>query len=90
MTHILNCAAASDLGVDDGKGTSTLRQIAASLFSTSANGTFTNANQRFAYNQSTGNLYYDARGNQASSTVQPGAHFANAPHLTAASLYFIS
>ena len=79
-----------DLGIDDGKGTGSPQQIAASLFSTSTNGTFTNANQRFAYNQASGDLYYDAQGNKAGSTVQLVAHLANDPHLTVANLYFIS
>jgi Ca2+-binding RTX toxin-like protein len=79
-----------DLGIDDGIGTVTPQRIAASLFSSNANGTFTTAGDRFAYNQATGDLYYDAQGNKAGSTVQLVAHLTNDPHLTAANLYFIS
>jgi len=79
-----------DLGVDDGKGTATPQQIAASLFSTNTNGTFATSADRFAYNQTTGNLYYDAQGNKPGSTAELVAHLTNDLHLTAANLYFIS
>jgi hypothetical protein len=43
---------------------------------------------RFAYNRSTGSLYYSANGSMASETLV--AHLTNVPHLTAASLFFVS
>jgi Ca2+-binding RTX toxin-like protein len=79
-----------DLGVDNSKGTLNPQAIASSLFSTSTNGTFTSTSQRFAYNQITGNLYYDAQGNKAGSTSLVVDHLTNDPHLTAANLFFIS
>jgi hypothetical protein len=68
----------------------TPQAIASSLFSTSTTGTFISTSQRFAYNQSTGNLYYDSQGNKTGSTVQLVAHLTNDPKLTAANLFFIS
>ena len=79
-----------DLGTDNSHGTSTLQAIAASLFSSNTNGTFATTANRFAYDQSTGNLYYDASGNAAGSSRMLIADFTNKPHLTAASLFFTS
>jgi len=75
-----------DLAVDNGKGTSKPQAIDPSLF-----GTFPsvgNSGDRFAYNQGNGNLYYSPNGSVASETLV--AHLTNTPHLTAASLFFIS
>jgi Ca2+-binding RTX toxin-like protein len=75
-----------DLGVvDNGTGTSTPKAIDASLF-----GTFPSVGtsaDRFAYNQSAGNLFYSANGSGASETLI--AHLTTDPHLTAANLFFI-
>jgi hypothetical protein len=51
----------ASFGIDDGIGTATPQQIAASLFSSNTIGTLTTAGDRFAYNQATGDLYYDAQ-----------------------------
>jgi hypothetical protein len=88
--------AGFDLGVDDGKAKGPYgfddltppQPIAASLLSPNANGTFAAAGNRFAYNQNTGQLYYDAHGNAPGSTVYLVADLTNHPHLTAADLFF--
>jgi hypothetical protein len=82
--------AGFDLGVNNGHGTASLQPIAASLFSSSASGTFATAGNRFAYDQSTGHLYYDADGSAAGSGRTQIADLTNKPHLTAASLFFTS
>jgi len=64
--------------------------IAASLLSPNSNGTFATAANRFAYNQATGDLYYDAQGNTPGSTSHLVGDLTNHPHLTAANLFFIS
>jgi len=75
-----------DLAMDNTKGTGTPQAIDPSLFGTfSSVGTSTD---RFAYNQGTGSLYYSANGSIASETLV--AHLTNDPHLTAASLFFVS
>jgi hypothetical protein len=79
-----------DLGVDNGLGTATLQAIAATLFSPHTDGTFATAANRFAYDQSTGNLYYDAAGSTRGSSRALIADFTNKPHLTAADLFFTS
>jgi Ca2+-binding RTX toxin-like protein len=79
-----------DLGTNNGHGTSTPQAIAASLFSSNTNGTFATTANRFAYDQSTGNLYYDASGSAPGSNRMLIADFINKPHLTAASLFFTS
>ena len=79
-----------DLGVDDGKGTSAPQAIAASLFSPNTNGTFATTDNRFAYNQSNGDLFYDAQGSTLGSTSYLVGDLTNHPHLTAANLFFVS
>jgi Ca2+-binding RTX toxin-like protein len=74
-----------NLGVDNGKGTATPQAINASLFGAFPKvGTSTD---RFAYNQSTGDLCYSANGSVANQTLV--AHLTNDPLLTAANLFFI-
>ena len=79
-----------DLGIDNGKGTATPQQIAGSLLSANTNGTFSSAASRFAYDQGTGKLYYDAKGNTSGSSSVLIADLTNKPHLTAANLFFTS
>src|SRR5205814_560223 len=61
-------ATGFDLGIDSGLGTATPQPIAASLFSSHTDGTFATSDNRFAYNSSTGTLYYDAHGSTPGST----------------------
>jgi hypothetical protein len=79
-----------NLGVNEGHGTASLQAIAASLLSSKNDGTFATAGNRFAYDQSHGNLYYDADGTGSGSGSTLIAHLTNNPHLTAASLFFTS
>ena len=69
-----------DLGVDDGKGTSAPQAIAASLFSPNTNGTFATTDNRFAYNQSNGDLFYAAHGELGGEVLF--AHLVGAPHIS--------
>jgi Ca2+-binding RTX toxin-like protein len=83
-------------GVDNGKAGRSFafgdlgppRPIAATLFSPNTDGTFATAGNRFAYDKSTGRLYYDARGSMPGSTAYLVADLTNHPHLTAADLFF--
>jgi hypothetical protein len=59
-----------NLGIDQGKGTSTPQTIDQSLFSSHTNGTFDTPNSRFAYDTSTGGLYYDAGGSSTTGARQ--------------------
>ena len=88
--------AGFDLGVDNGKSKGSFgfddlqppQPIAASLLSPNTDGTFATTGNRFAYDQSTGNLFYDAQGSTAGSTVHQVADLTNKPSLTAANLFF--
>ena len=53
-------------------------------------GTFAATTNRFAYDTSTGKLYYDAQGSASGSTSSLIAELTNKPHLTAANLFFTS
>jgi hypothetical protein len=61
---------------------------AATLFTANASGHFTTAAQRFAYDTSNGDLFYDSRGNAAGSTRLEIASFAHHPTLTAGDITF--
>jgi Ca2+-binding RTX toxin-like protein len=88
--------AGFNLGVDNGKSKGSFgfdhlqppHPIDASLLSPNTNGTFATTGNRFAYNQSTGQLFYDAQGSTAGSTVHQVATLTNHPTLTAANLFF--
>jgi Ca2+-binding RTX toxin-like protein len=79
-----------NLGVDEGKGTTTLQTIDAALFSTHADGTFDTTQSRFAYNSSTGQLYYDADGSGTPGARQLVVTLDGAPGLTMYNLHFIA
>jgi Ca2+-binding RTX toxin-like protein len=81
-------ATGFDLGVDNGLGTGTPQPIAASLFSSRADGTFATPDNRFAYDSVTGTLYYDAQGSTPGSTSFAVADLTNHPHLGVSSLFF--
>jgi hypothetical protein len=61
---------------------------AATLFTANASGRFTTAAQRFAYDTSNGDLFYDSRGSGAGSTRLEIASFAHHPTLTAVDIAF--
>jgi Ca2+-binding RTX toxin-like protein len=82
--------AAFNLGVDEGLGKAAGQPIAASLFSTATNGTFATAANRFAYNTSTGGLYYDADGTNSASASQLVATLTNHAIVTASDLSFVA
>ena len=81
-----------DFGSLNGTGTTTPQQIGASspLFSSHTDGTFASTTNRFAYDASTGKLYYDAHGSTPGSKSSLVADLSNKPHLTGANLFFTS
>jgi autotransporter passenger strand-loop-strand repeat protein len=83
-------ATGFDLGADNGLGTGIPQPVAASLFSSHTDGTFATPDNRFAYNASTGVLYYDAPGSTPGSIAFAIADLTNHPHLSAANLFFTS
>jgi Ca2+-binding RTX toxin-like protein len=66
------------------------RPLPTALFSTRTNGTFDKPGERFAYDNSTGRLYFDADGNGASHSRELVATLANHPTLTAGDLFFVA
>lgn len=79
-----------DLGVDDGQGTATLQPLAASVFSPKTNGKFATPGNHFAYDQSTGKLYYDAGGSSTPDATHLIATLQNRPTLTAGDLFYVT
>jgi Ca2+-binding RTX toxin-like protein len=61
---------------------------AAILFTADKNGSFTNPNQRFAYDTTNGDLFYDAHGNAAHSSRLEIATLTNHPNLTTGDITF--
>ena len=78
-----------NLGVNDGKGTPTLQQLAASAFSPNINGTFATPANHFAYHQSTGQLYYDSGGSSTPNAAHLIATLSNHATVTVADLFFV-
>jgi hypothetical protein len=70
--------SAFDLGVDNNTGSATFQEIDPGLYS--ALGNFTSSNQRFAYDQSTGDLYYSPTGHSNDAVLI--ADLTNHPQLT--------
>jgi hypothetical protein len=64
----------------------TPQPLPAALFSTQTNGTFDNTTERFAFNQSTGQLLYSAHGSGGSP--QPVVLLADHPALSASNLFY--
>jgi Ca2+-binding RTX toxin-like protein len=83
-------AAAFNLGIDNALAGTAPQPIAGSLFSPNTNGTFATPQNRFAYDQKTGNLWYDADGSNKGSLPALIGSFQNQAHLTASNLFFIS
>jgi len=80
--------AAFNLGADEGQGGASPQQLAASVFSSATNGTFANAQNRFAYNAGTGVLYYSADGKNADKVSV--AVLSGHPTLKSQDLYFLA
>jgi ELWxxDGT repeat protein len=80
--------AGFNLGVDEGRGTAVVQLMNPALFSTHTDGTFATAGNRFAYNSSTGSLFYDADGSGNKSSAELIAKLDHQPTLTASDLFF--
>jgi uncharacterized repeat protein (TIGR03803 family) len=63
---------------------------AATLFTANKTGSFTNPNQRFGYDTTNGDLFYEGRGNAAGSTRLEIATLTNHPTLTAGDITFVA
>ena len=83
--------ALSDAGFALGLGGAgaTPKALPASLFTADKTGAFDSAIDRFAYNMTTGALFYDAHGN-AGGSHQLVATFSGHPLLGAGNLFFVS
>ena len=66
------------------------KALPSGLFSLKTNGTFDKPGERFAYDNSTGRLYFDADGSGASDHRQLVATAANHPAIGASNLFFVS
>jgi hypothetical protein len=64
--------------------------VAADLFTSNATSSFTNLNQRFAYDTTRGVLFYDGRGNAAGSTGLEIAALSHQPTLTLGNITFVA
>ena len=65
------------------------KALSSGLFSPKTNGTFDKPGERFAYDNSTGRLYSDADGSDASDHRQLVATVANHPAIGASNLFFV-
>jgi Ca2+-binding RTX toxin-like protein len=84
--------AFSDAGFHLGlpNASATPKALPAALFSPKIDGSFDKPGERFAYDTSTGRLYFDADGNSSSDHRQLIATFANHPASLAGALLFVS
>jgi hypothetical protein len=78
-----------DLGIDSLTAKISTQPLDASLLSANSAGTFDSVDNRFAYNSSTGQLFYDAQGSAPGSHAQLLATLYGAPQLTAANLFYL-
>ena len=65
------------------------KRVPASLFVANATGKFTNATERFAYDTTSGRLFYDPDGSGGAASRQLIATLDNHPNLTVSDLFFI-
>lgn len=68
----------------------TPQALPSTLFVSNSAGTFTNTTQRFAYDTSNGELFYDADGSGTGSSAHAVAMLTGHPTLIASDLFFIS
>jgi Ca2+-binding RTX toxin-like protein len=92
FVHSIDKIAFSDAGfkLSLAGATSTPKALPATLFASNSTGSFSSATQRFAYNTTTGALYYDSKGDTPGSSRQLVATLSGHPTLTASDLYFVS
>ena len=77
-----------DLGLSG--ATATPKALPSSLFVSNSAGTFTNGTQRFAYDTTNGELYFDPDGNGASSARNGVVGLTGHPTLSASQLFFVT
>ncbi|HME19883.1 MAG TPA: hypothetical protein VKI44_00700, partial [Acetobacteraceae bacterium] len=88
LLYGIHAAHGFDLGnTDNGMNPTVPTAIDPTIFIANASGSFTSANQRFAYDTTNGQLLYSASGSNASSTLV--ATFGAAPAFTASDLQFL-
>jgi hypothetical protein len=87
-----NKIVVSNAGFDLGQAGATLtpQKLPAALFGSNKTGGFNTAAQRFAYDTSNGDLYYDAHGNGAGGSKQLVVHLAGDPAVSATQLFFVA
>jgi len=68
----------------------TPQALPASLFTANPTGAFGTTGERFAYDTSNGELFYDAQGSTAGSTPQHVATLTNHPGVGTSQLFFVS
>jgi hypothetical protein len=94
FTHGIDRIAFSDTGfglaADEGKGTATPQKLDPSVFSTHTDGSFATTTNRFAYNASTGQLWYDPDGSGTAQSPIVIIALTGQPTLTASDLYFVA
>jgi hypothetical protein len=69
--------------------TRTPKPLPSSVFVADATGSFTTTAQRFAYDTTTGQLFYDAHGSASPASRQLVVTLAGRPHLAAVDLFSI-
>ncbi len=84
FTHGVDKLALSEKGFGLGAA-----PVAATLFTSNAKGSFTTAAQRFAYDTTNGDLFFDSRGNAGASPLEI-ATLTNRPTLTAGDITFLA
>jgi hypothetical protein len=70
--------------------TSSPKPLPPSLFNADSTGKFTTTSQRFAYDTTTGRLFYDARGSATPASRELVVTLGGHPHLAAGDLFFVS
>lgn len=92
FAHGSDRLAFSDTGFRLGlaKAGATPQKLPAGLFSPATNGTFDKPGERFAYDKSSGALYFDADGSGASDHRLLVATLSNHAAITASDLFFVS
>ena len=80
--------AGFSLGLSGASSTPTA--LPSNLFTSNTTGNASSGTQRFIYNTTSGNLFYDADGSGAGSSPQLSATLTGHPTLTASDLFFVS